>query len=107
MTEYIERDAAISAFEDTDKDVIADYGPEYGCEFGFSQDKVKEILKAIPAVDAVPVVRCKECKYARKSEDAFDWDGITPLCKCSYMTQPNRWYEYCSWGERRNDNAAD
>lgn len=64
-------------------------------------------IETFYAADAVPVVRCRECKHARKSEDTFDWDGTTPLCKCSYMTQPNRWYEYCSYGERRNDDAAD
>lgn len=73
----------------------------------YHSNEVKDMLQDCPAVDAVPVVRCKECRHAKESKDAFDWDGITPLCECSYMTQPNRWHEYCSWGERRNDNAAD
>lgn len=54
-----------------------------------------------PTIDAVPVVRCRECKHARKSEEAFDFDGETPLCECAYMTQPNRWHEFCSWGKRK------
>ncbi len=27
-----------------------------------------EILKAIPTVDAVPVIRCKDCKYHNEGE---------------------------------------
>lgn len=52
-----------------------------------------------PTVDAVPVVRCKDCKYY----DPEDWDGIT--CKAyGGMTDP---YEdsFCSQGERRADNG--
>ena len=58
-------------------------------------------INIAPTIDAVPVVRCKDCKHAEKSKYAFDWDGKTPLCECSYMTQPNRWHEYCSWAERK------
>ena len=62
---------------------------------------VRHAIENAPAIDAVPVVRCKACKHAEKSKYAFDWDGKTPLCECSYMTQPNRWHEYCSWAERK------
>ena len=62
---------------------------------------VRHAIENAPAIDAVPVVRCKDCKHAEKSKYAFDWDGKTPLCECSYMTQPNRWHEYCSWAERK------
>ena len=62
---------------------------------------VRHAIENAPAIDAVPVVRCKDCKHAEKSKYAFDWDGKTPLCECSYMTKPNRWHEYCSWAERK------
>lgn len=62
--------------------------------------------KATQTVDAVPVVRCEGCKHARKSEDAFDWDGVTPLCECNYSRQPNRWHEYCSYGERKEGSEC-
>ena len=62
---------------------------------------VRHAIENAPAIDAVPVVRCKDCKHAEKSKYAFDWDGKTPLCECSYMTQPNRWHEYRSWAERK------
>ena len=62
---------------------------------------MQRMFDSLPTIDAVPVVRCRECKHARKSEEAFDFDGETPLCECAYMTQPNRWHEFCSWGKRK------
>lgn len=59
------------------------------------------IVNDAPTIDAVPVVYCRECKYARDSKDAFDCDGETPLCECDYMTLPHRRYKYCSWGQRK------
>lgn len=64
-------------------------------------ERVNDIFDYAPTIDAAPVVRCRDCKYARKSEEAFDFDGETPLCECAYMTQPNRWHEFCSWGKRK------
>lgn len=71
------------------------------CEEKGVCEKVTCDVKKMPTIDAVPVVRCRDCKYARKSEEAFDFDGETPLCECAYMTQPNRWHEFCSWGKRK------
>ena len=55
-----------------------------------------------PTIEAVPVVRCGECEYGRPDDNAFGFDGITPLIRCSYMTEPNRPHEYCSWGRRKD-----
>lgn len=71
------------------------------CEEKDVCEKIICDVKEIPTIDAVLVVRCRDCKYARKSEEAFDFDGETPLCECAYMTQPNRWHEFCSWGQRK------
>lgn len=66
----------------------------------------EQLLDEIPTADVAPVVRCRGCKHARKSEDAFDWDGVTPLCECNYSRQPNRWHEYCSYGERKEGSEC-
>lgn len=54
-------------------------------------------------IDATPVVRCKDCKYYKKSEVSDrmmcwrnDVDGW-PVC---YDFNP---YDFCSYGERRSD----
>lgn len=54
--------------------------------------------------EVISVVRCRDCAHARKSENAFDFDG-RPLCECAYMRLPNRWHEYCSWGQRKDGDA--
>ena len=63
---------------------------------------INEVAKQIhDNADVAPVVHCRDCKHARKSKEVFEFDAVTPLCECSYMKLPHRWYEYCSWGERR------
>ena len=60
---------------------------------------IKKSVNKAPTVDAVPVVRCRDCKYY----DPEDWGGIT--CKADGgMTYP---YDdsFCSQGERRESNA--
>jgi len=65
-----------------------------------------EMLQALaeaPTVDAVPVVRCKDCKQ---------WGGVAfgnvcrrwsaPLAGMKNCTGPN---DFCSYGERRTDGA--
>lgn len=71
-----------------------------------AHSKIQRLIADTPTVDAVPAVRCRDCKHARKSEDAFDWDGVTPLCECNYSRQPNRWHEYCSYGERKEGSEC-
>lgn len=52
------------------------------------------ILKAIPTIDAVPVVRCRECKHTY----AVDFNpGVT---YCWYTRQPTPLDGYCHKGER-------
>lgn len=64
---------------------------------------VKFDIMEEPAVDAVEVVRCKDCKHGRKSDHAYAVDTAKPLCECNFMYGPHQWHEYCSWGERRAD----
>lgn len=56
-----------------------------------------EILD-ISAVDAVPVVRCRECKFLGFK----DFDGICNGPKVLGIVHPD---SYCSWGERRDDDT--
>ena len=62
---------------------------------------IDRIVDDMPAVDAVPVIRCKDCKY---KDDGIDEDGI-PFLKClngrSYGG--TRINDYCSWAERREE----
>lgn len=54
MADYIERDAAIEAFENGNRDVIALYNVD-GYQFGFSLPNVRDLLQSVPAAEVVPV----------------------------------------------------
>ena len=55
------------------------------------------LLKA-PTVDAVEVVRCKDCKfYSPYDKPVEDFDG-----RCLWYGETDE-DEYCSYAERRND----
>lgn len=59
MAEYIEREAAIAEMQNTEHDLMADYGPEYGSEWGISTERAVETIKSVPAADVAPVVHGK------------------------------------------------
>ena len=61
-----------------------------------------------PTVDAVPVIRCRECKHHRVllgrdlcAKNAFMVNGIEAGLK---ITGEN---DYCSYGEREENNGVD
>lgn len=62
-----------------------------------SQEKIMQM----PIVDAVKVVRCKDCKYAHKITDV---NGVTVLL-CNYKNAHGMLVEnhgYCKWGKRKD-----
>ena len=95
-------DIFASELDFADADVCEEF-PDGYCEFGFSREKIRELLRDIPTIDAVPVVRCRECKYHRDkneqeqqylvedilictSPDVTDdcWSAVWPDHFCSY-----------------------
>ena len=62
MDDYISRQATIEAFDNADKDVMADYGENYGCEWGFSSETVNQTINNIPSVNVRPVIYGKWIK---------------------------------------------
>lgn len=62
--------------------------------------KLRKHFEAFPTVDAVEVVRCKDCSFG-------DGDLIcaNPKCVKSWCGCPVRPEQFCSYGERRNDET--
>ena len=53
--------------------------------------------------DAVPVIRCKDCKYYREDGDCWhEWDNDGRIYYQSVINEPNP-DDYCSRAERRED----
>ncbi len=60
------------------------------------EEQIRRIINA-PTVDAVPVVRCKDCKWRLQDEVGRN---CCELIGC-YVGET----DYCSRGERRTDNG--
>ena len=52
------------------------------------------VLREAPTVDAVEVVRCRECKY---HEDT----SVTEYEHCCLIGKTVRYNDFCSYGERK------
>jgi hypothetical protein len=61
-----------------------------------------EFLERAQTVDAVPVVRCKECKY--KEQARVNKKGFL-VCPASGMEITDG--DFCSYGERRESEAGE
>jgi hypothetical protein len=83
MAEYIDRDTLIDEI--------------YGLMNPDSSDIVNKIY-AQPSVEAIAVVRCKDCKYCDKA-----WSWCTRMSEIEDWTGPLLLVEptdYCKWGEK-------
>ena len=72
---------------DADELIVIEYG---GIKF-----VPKEFIDEAPTVDAVPVVRCKDCTYYKES-----YEGV--FCSSTGAGMPED--GYCSDGERKDED---
>ena len=96
--DIISRSALIAEFERI-------YTEHYKCTvYQFIHDIFKAMfrrLKNAPAVDAVEVVRCKDCKHRRNDEDyASGHYCVKRPSNGGYFCEDN---DFCSYGERRSE----
>ena len=90
----IDADIFASELEFADADVCEEFPDSY-CEFGFSRERIRELLQDIPTVDAVPVVRCRECKWWQEDDDIGHCDNPDGL---DNYAKPE---DFCSYGKRK------
>lgn len=101
----IDADALKAAFGDADADVCESYRDGY-CDWGFGRKNVNDIIAGIPTVDAVPVVRCRECEHwkpygskgARKLGDPLERYGGCEICSGGHLES-----DFCSYGKRKEE----
>lgn len=71
-------------------------------DFGeYHEDYVEQrVVDKMPTIDAVEVVRCKDCEHWREEDDIG-------YCENPYgLDNYARPYDFCSYGERKaNDNG--
>ena len=63
-----------------------------------SLEKAIEKLKDAPTVDAVPVVRCKDCDKAKTNLFAEE----SHVVYCIYHGMSKQYDDFCSYGERKD-----
>lgn len=95
MAEYIKREDAIKSFLDADTDIMADYGPDYGIECGFSRDRVKEILGSLLAADVAEVRHGRWIEYPRAHYFKCSGCKYTVPYRKAIFVNGNREYNYC------------
>lgn len=61
-----------------------------------SREAVQQMIKGCPTIDAVPVVRCKDCKYAKK-------ELFSKTLSCVMWGDKFSPEDFCSTGKRRDD----
>lgn len=62
---------------------------------------IRRAIQAAPTVDAVPVVRCKDCKWFSKGDNGFDaWECCTFTFGKYINVDENH---FCSWAERKDE----
>lgn len=56
------------------------------------------VIQGMPTVDAVPVVRCKDCKY---------WRDTDHTCRGHSLVSPMTADDFCSYGVRKDGNRDE
>lgn len=87
----IDADAILKADENSDKALVLGSGKSLEIAYALLKKKVADA----PTVDAVPVVRCKDCKHLVAVN--VNGKGI-PTCRISGMEVAPA--EFCSRGEK-------
>ena len=77
--------------------VLTDY---YHHRTEIQHKALKEAIERVPTIDAVPVVRCKDCKYMTEH---YDTDGNVPYWTCSEWDSGTDYDGYCHYGERKEN----
>lgn len=97
MAEYIEREATIELFRSLGS-------RDYRREKGTIQDAIKMVSSGeyTPAADVAPVVRCRDCVHWR---EAVTNDKGFLICPASGMEITES--DFCSYGEREENNGVD
>lgn len=96
MKEYVERAAAVKYLKGRKAHFVDDVGKGWDAGIGAAI----EAIENIPAADVVEVVRCKDCIWRGREECAMFY-----RCDCGEQHTWETDNDFCSYGERRDENA--
>lgn len=92
MARFIDADELIAQLK-------TQYGEELGWQCTVNMSDVGMMIEDAPTVDAVEVVRCKDCRMFVHNKEAF-----VTYCKRELKDLYARPDGYCSYGERKKAN---
>ena len=72
---------------------LINQGENYLDNFTEGLTEAAGVIRNMPTVDAVPVVRCKDCT---------EWDELSGECSHWYGFREN---DFCSYGERKDGDT--
>ena len=72
----------------------------YDAEHEGTPGRARELIKQAPAADVAPVIRCEECRYYQNAK--INKKGFL-ICPASGMEITED--DYCSYGERKEDDT--
>lgn len=81
--------------------IDADALKEAFFEKGLGYQVIDELIDEAPTIDAVPVVRCKDCVHSYRIDGAKEEYDCRKLSYFSERLPPNH---FCSYGERKEWN---
>ena len=107
MRDLIERQAAINAIEEVDwyhqnknKDMVSGANSSEH-QAWYKADDIYNTLDALPTVDAIEVVRCKDCKYLSIINKAPLYAYCGKSNYIFHLFEEDTREHFCSWGERK------
>lgn len=100
MAENIDREALL---HDIEQSVVYTVREKITSAEMRGAHKVIERIKCAPTIDAVPVVRCKDCVHSYRIDGAKEEYDCRKL---SYFSERLPPYHFCSYGEKMNGGAG-
>ena len=77
-------------------EAIINFGFEWD-DISPTRDEFVEFIKKQPTIDAVPVVRCKDCEYGKEETDSCTFNYFCSYDGCAW----NNGDHFCGYGERK------
>lgn len=96
----IDADVLMAKIDAWDESAIKGTNPN--CKNGNEYEAAMDIcimVEESPTIDAVPVVRCADCKHWYGPDDGYDHS-----CDVDALLRPGRWF--CPAGQRREDGEV-
>ena len=100
-------DVVEKTFRATEKTILSEITCDYDKGWAHALASAADIINRTPTVDAVEVVRCKDCKYAENMMPINNSNGYL-MGDCTLRKEDDiivtAWEdEFCSYGERKDN----